>query len=115
MKTTHQKAKEAYMLLQHDWPQKRLALTANETFSSTVSLLAMFSPYLLPAYGTFFAENERGAAWVSVVSDTAIRLEYFEGPSKGDAEWVEASNFHGNADNPPRTFVRQPSQQTQQS
>jgi hypothetical protein len=93
MKKTHQKANDAYLLRQHDWTQQRLAFTTYEQFSSIVSVLATFSPCLLPACGTFFAENERGTAWVSAVSDTAIRLEYFEGPFQGDAEWVEASKL----------------------
>ena len=80
MKTTHQKANDAIPAPAARLATERLALTTYEQFSSTVSVLATFSPYLLPACGTFFTENKRGTAWVSAVSDTAIRLEYFEGP-----------------------------------
>lgn len=105
--TTFDKAKAAFMSNQFNWPGCRMNMSGRDAVR-IAAVLTSFSRYMFAAYDLFFVENERGAAYVTAISEEGIRVEYFEGSHKGEYEWIHAINHVGNADATTRTFVEQP-------
>jgi len=107
MSDTFRKIKQAYTSHRADWPLYKLDFSGHE-IGQMISVLVSFSRYIYPAYDNLFVETERGAARISCVSDTAIRVEYFEVESTGDYEWIQAVDFVGNSNATTRKIVEQP-------
>lgn len=106
--TTYNKARDVMLAAtdssQIDW---RPPAFTGDSMKDMLQTLNEFRDYVIPFTGCLFVENEFGVAWITAISDTAIRVSYVDGDYVGDHEWVEKRTFMGNMNATTRTFVTQ--------
>jgi hypothetical protein len=72
--------------------------------------LTIFAPFMFRfALGALFATvHGRGTGRVTAINEEGIRVEYYDGPGKGDNDWIHyrEGEFISNLNNSPVTLER---------